>query len=50
MYDNVVTSVRTSDSDTNDHSHRKRGRCRIPRPGDVVPIQGSGSNRVDIPF
>uniref|UniRef100_A0A0A9AVP0 Uncharacterized protein n=1 Tax=Arundo donax TaxID=35708 RepID=A0A0A9AVP0_ARUDO len=32
------------------HSHRSRGRCRVPRPRDVVPIRESGSNWVDAPF
>uniref|UniRef100_A0A0A9F408 Uncharacterized protein n=1 Tax=Arundo donax TaxID=35708 RepID=A0A0A9F408_ARUDO len=31
------------------HSHRSRGRCRDPRPRDIVPIRGTGSNRVDVP-
>jgi len=33
-----------------DHSHRIRGRCLVPRPGNVVPIRGSGSKRVSVPF
>ncbi|KAG2631088.1 hypothetical protein PVAP13_3KG572150 [Panicum virgatum] len=32
------------------HSHRIRGRCLVPRPGNVVPIRGSGSKRVSVPF
>src|SRR6185312_6723192 len=35
---------------TQDHSHRIRGRCLVPRPGNVVPIRGSGSKRVSVPF
>ena len=35
---------------TPDHSHRIRGRCLVPRPGNVVPIRGSGSKRVSVPF
>ena len=31
-------------------SHRIRGRCLVPRPGNVVPIRGSGSKRVSVPF
>lgn len=31
-----------------DHSHRERGRARVPRPGDIVPNRGSGSNRDDV--
>jgi len=31
-------------------SHRIRGRCLVPRPGDAVPIRGPGSNRVSISF
>src|SRR6185312_17219750 len=26
------------------------GRCLVPRPGNVVPIRGSGSKRVSVPF
>ena len=33
-----------------DHSHRIRGRCLVPRPGNVVPIRGSGSKRVSVSF
>ena len=33
-----------------DHSHRIRGRCLVPRPGNVVPIRGSGSKRVSVLF
>ena len=32
------------------HSHRIRGRCLVPRPGNIVPIRGSGSKRVSVPF
>ena len=32
------------------HSHRIRGRCLIPRPGNAIPIRGSGSKRVSVPF
>ena len=32
------------------HSHRIRGRCLVPRPGNAVPIRGSGSKRVSVPF
>ena len=33
-----------------EHSHRIRGRCLVPRPGNAVPIRGSGSKRVSVPF
>ena len=33
-----------------DHSHRIRGRCLVPWPGNVVPIRGSGSKRVSVSF
>ena len=33
-----------------EHSHRIRGRCLVPRPGNAVPIRGSGSKRVGVPF
>ena len=32
------------------HSHRIRGRCLVQRPGNAVPIRGSGSKRVNVPF
>ena len=33
-----------------EHSHKIRGRCLVPRPGNAVPIRGSGSKRVSVPF
>ena len=32
------------------HSHRIRGRGLVPRPGNAVPIRGSGLKRVSVPF
>ena len=29
---------------------RIRGRCLVPRPGNAVPIRGSGSKRFSVPF
>ena len=33
-----------------DHSHRIRGRNLVPRPGNAVPIRGSGSKRISVSF
>ena len=35
---------------TSIHSDRIRGRRLVPRPGNAVPIRGSGSKRVSVPF